>query len=86
MGGSPKRTETFDDMPMNASDPRFDVFYDFEEYLRHTFPILYVSCYPKANLPSHKAMKFERVNTHGLLFTWQGSDPSLKPIVCVTHG
>lgn len=27
---------------MNASDPRFDVFYDFEEYLRQIFPALYV--------------------------------------------
>lgn len=29
-------------MPMNASDPCFDVFYDFEEYLLKTFPVLYV--------------------------------------------
>lgn len=37
-----QRTESFDDMPMNASDPRFDVFYDLEAYLRKTFPALSV--------------------------------------------
>ncbi len=56
-------------MPMNASDPSFDVFYDFEDYLRTTFPLFV------------KATKFERVNTHGLLFTWAGTEPALKPIV-----
>ncbi|BEI97127.1 hypothetical protein CcaverHIS631_0207160 [Cutaneotrichosporon cavernicola] len=67
------RTESFDDMPMNASDPVFDVFYEFEEYLRTTFPLF------------HKATKFERVNTHGLLFTWEGTDESLKPMILMAH-
>ncbi|BEJ12254.1 hypothetical protein CspHIS471_0207140 [Cutaneotrichosporon sp. HIS471] len=67
------RTETFDDMPMNASDPVFDVFYQFEEYLRTTFPLF------------HKATKLERVNTHGLLFTWEGTDESLKPMILMAH-
>lgn len=69
MWGSHQRTEMFDDMPMNASDPVFDVFYEFEEHLRTTYPLF------------HRATKFERVNTHGLLFTWAGSDESLKPMV-----
>ncbi|CAK9783828.1 carboxypeptidase S [Cutaneotrichosporon oleaginosum] len=67
------RTETFDDMPMNASDPSFDVFYDFEEHLRTTYPLF------------HKATTFERVNTHGLLFTWRGTDATLKPMILMAH-
>ena len=30
---------------------------------------------------SHEKLEFERVNTHGMLFTWPGSNPELKPIV-----
>ncbi|KAK4688939.1 Gly-Xaa carboxypeptidase, partial [Tremellales sp. Uapishka_1] len=67
------RTETFDDMPLNASDPRFDVFYDLEAYLRSSFPLF------------HNALKFERVNVHGLLFTWDGVNPSLKPMLLMAH-
>ena len=66
-----QRTETFDDMPMNASDPRFDVFYEFEAYLRETFPLF------------HEQLSFERINVHGLMFTWNGSNPDLKPIVSI---
>ena len=32
---------------------------------------------------SHKRLEFERVNQHGLLFTWRGKIASLKPIVRV---
>ncbi|WVQ72044.1 hypothetical protein IAR50_001588 [Cryptococcus sp. DSM 104548] len=67
------RTETFDDMPMNATDPGFDVFCDFEDYLKKTFPLL---C---------KTLEFERVNEHGLLFTWQGTRPDLKPMLLMAH-
>lgn len=64
-----QRTETFDDMTMNATDPSFDVFYDLERYLRETFPLF------------HEKLAFEKVNGHGLLFTWRGSKPDLKPVV-----
>lgn len=29
----------------------------------------------------HEHLTLEHVNTHGLLFTWTGSDEQLKPIV-----
>lgn len=56
-------------MTMNAADPAFDVFYDLEKYLRNTFPLF------------HDKLDFEKVNEHGLLFTWRGSKPDLKPVV-----
>ncbi|KAL7420324.1 hypothetical protein Q5752_005293 [Cryptotrichosporon argae] len=67
------RTETFDDMSFNASDLAFDVFYDFEAYLRKTFPLF------------HAQLSLEHVNVHGLLFTWQGSRPDLQPILLMAH-
>ncbi|WOO84221.1 Carboxypeptidase S [Vanrija pseudolonga] len=67
------RTETFDGMSFNASDPSFDVFYDFEAYLRKTFPLF------------HKHIPVEHVNVHGLLFTWKGTNPALKPIMLMAH-
>ncbi|KAF8757186.1 carboxypeptidase s [Rhizoctonia solani] len=33
----------------------------------------------------HKALKVEKVNTYGLLFTWKGSDSSLKPLLLMGH-
>jgi hypothetical protein len=33
-------TESHDDSPMDAADPRWDVFYELERYIRVTFPLL----------------------------------------------
>lgn len=30
-------------------------------------------------------MEVEKVNTYSLLLTWQGSDPSLDPVLLVSH-
>jgi Gly-Xaa carboxypeptidase len=56
-------------MTMNATDSAFNVFYDLEKYLRETFPLF------------HEKLELEKVNEHGLLFTWKGSKPDLKPVV-----
>jgi len=56
-------------MPMNATHPSFDVVNDLEVYLRRTFPLF------------HDKLAFEKVNEHGLLFTWKGTKTELKPIV-----
>ncbi|HEX2681891.1 MAG TPA: M20/M25/M40 family metallo-hydrolase, partial [Candidatus Dormibacteraeota bacterium] len=42
-------------------------------YLRDSFPRL------------HAALQPEKVNRHGLLYTWSGSDPSLAPLVLLAH-
>ncbi|TXT11189.1 hypothetical protein VHUM_01940 [Vanrija humicola] len=67
------RTETFEGMPTDAADPQFDQFYVFEAYLRATFPAV------------HAKIQLEHVNVHGLLYTWQGSNAALKPIVLMAH-
>ncbi|MBN1535064.1 MAG: M20/M25/M40 family metallo-hydrolase, partial [Spirochaetes bacterium] len=48
-------------------------FLRFHEYLART--------YPKA----HRVLQRERVNDLSLLYTWKGSDPSLKPMLLMAH-
>lgn len=67
------RTESYDDLGEVGEDPRWDVFFGLHEYLEDTFPRM------------HKDLKVEKVNTHGLVFTWQGSDDSKKPVVLMAH-
>lgn len=66
-------TQSYDDMGAVGEDARWDVMYDLAEYLERTFPLVFGS------------LLLEKVNTHGLLFTWEGSDPSLKPTVLMAH-
>lgn len=67
------KTESFDDLGAIGEDPRWDVFYSFHQFLEKTFPLI------------HEKLLVEKVNTHGLLFTWQGSDESLKPTLLMAH-
>lgn len=64
---------SYDDLGPVGEDPRWDVMYDVAEYLRRTFPRV------------HEKLQLEKVNTHGLLYTWEGSDPALKPTVLMAH-
>lgn len=65
-------TEAYDDMALNVtSDERFDVFKDFHKFIAKHFP---------------KAWKHvETVNTYGLLYTFKGKNPDLKPGVFMAH-
>ncbi|KAJ8125395.1 hypothetical protein O1611_g8244 [Lasiodiplodia mahajangana] len=67
------KTESFDDMGAIGDDARWDVFFEFAAYLEKTFPLV------------HKHLKLEKVNTHGLLYTWQGTDAAKKPTVFMAH-
>lgn len=67
------KTESFDDLGAIGEDKRWDVFYGFHEYLEQTFPRI------------HAELKVEHVNTHGLVYTWEGSDSKKKPMVVMAH-
>ncbi|KAK3290468.1 uncharacterized protein B0H64DRAFT_412433 [Chaetomium fimeti] len=67
------KTESFDDLGPIGEDARWDVFYAFYEFLEKTFPRI------------HKELLVEKVNTHGLLYTWKGSDKSLRPTLLMAH-
>ncbi|KAI7084517.1 carboxypeptidase S [Hortaea werneckii] len=66
-------TESFDDMGPVGEDKRWDTRFELHKYLANTFPRM------------HKSLKVETVNTFGLVYTWQGSDASLKPLVLMAH-
>lgn len=38
-----------------------------------------------SQLNRHEKLHLELVNEHGLLYTWQGSDEQLKPILLMAH-
>jgi Gly-Xaa carboxypeptidase len=67
------RTQSYDDLGPVGEDPRWDTMYDFADYLKKTFPRV------------HSALTLEKVNTHGLLYTWKGSDASLHPTLLMAH-
>ncbi|KAJ4991929.1 peptidase family M20/M25/M40 [Stagonosporopsis vannaccii] len=66
-------TASYDDMGDVGADPRWDIFNSFENYLEKTFPL------------THAALQLEKVNTHGLLYTWPGTDASLKATLLMAH-
>ncbi|GLB41814.1 putative to MEROPS metallopeptidase family M20A [Lyophyllum shimeji] len=66
-------TESFDDMGPVGEDRRWEAFAPFHDYLLAAFPLV------------HSTLQLTKVNTYGLLYVWQGSDASLKPIVLAGH-
>lgn len=65
-------TMSYDDLPMDPTkDERFAVFKDFHNYLFKSFPLA--------------AKHVETVNTYGLVYTIEGTDPSLKPVLLMAH-
>nr|POE49573.1 carboxypeptidase s [Quercus suber]POF20079.1 carboxypeptidase s [Quercus suber] len=66
-------TESFDDMGAVGADPRWEVFDAFAAYLATQFPRV------------HAQLTLEKVNQHGLLFTWAGRAPARKPLVLLAH-
>ncbi|WVQ69845.1 uncharacterized protein L199_008066 [Kwoniella botswanensis] len=66
-------TESFDDNGEPNEDPRWKPFFDFQAWLEDTFPL------------AHTTAKIEYINTLGILATFEGSDPSLKPLLLMSH-
>ncbi|SMR52297.1 unnamed protein product [Zymoseptoria tritici ST99CH_3D1] len=66
-------TQSFDDLGPIGEDKRWEVFGPLHKYFEATFPRI------------HSELKVEKVNTHGLLYTWHGSDKALKPLVLMAH-
>lgn len=68
-------SESYDDLGPIGQDKRWDIFYQMEEYLKAKYPTVF------------KTVKFDNVNTHGLVLTWEGSVPAekAKPILMLAH-
>lgn len=66
-------SESYDDLGEVGEDERWETMFDVAAYLKKTFPAV------------HSKLQLEKVNTHGLLYTWKGSDESLKPTLLMAH-
>lgn len=57
----------------NDVPERWQAFPTFAEWLKDEFPRV------------HAKLELEKVHQHGLLYTWKGSDASLKPLLMMAH-
>ncbi|CAG8941385.1 unnamed protein product [Penicillium salamii] len=64
---------SYDDLGATGEDERWNPFHELLPVLQKLYPIF------------HKRVKLEKINTFGLLYTLEGSDPSLKPTVLLAH-
>ncbi|MGB5317756.1 M20/M25/M40 family metallo-hydrolase, partial [Eudoraea sp.] len=53
--------------------PDSTAFFGFHRFLESTFPL------------THENLSLEKINEYSLLYTWEGSDPSKKPIILMSH-
>ncbi|KAJ7117493.1 carboxypeptidase S [Mycena epipterygia] len=66
-------TETFDAMGPIGEDERWLTRGPFVEHLEKAFPLV------------HATLDLQKVNTYGLIYAWQGTDASLKPLLLMGH-
>lgn len=66
-------TVSYDDMGSVGDDTRWEIFADLALYYKRSFPRV------------HAQLELTIVNTYGLLYTWPGTDMSLKPVVLMAH-
>lgn len=66
-------TESYDDMGPVSEDPRWNIFSALHNYLLGAFPLV------------HSALSLTKVNTYALMYVWEGSDASLKPVLLAAH-
>ncbi|CAO1620640.1 unnamed protein product [Parajaminaea phylloscopi] len=71
-------TTVFDNEKPPEEDPELwkRLFEPFREYLQGTFPRVHQNDGPISR---------ELVHEHGLLYTWKGTDDSLKPVLLMAH-
>lgn len=88
------RTETYDQMGELGMDSRWDKFANFHQYLSQVFPQVYVSLlytqaiHVRTELmvsSSHQTLQLTNINTYALLYVWEGTDRSLKPLLLNAH-
>jgi len=58
---------------MNPAQKNPQVFNDFHQFLKQSYPKV------------HASLQLEMINGLSLLYRWKGTDPSLKPIMLMSH-
>ncbi|KZT10071.1 carboxypeptidase S [Laetiporus sulphureus 93-53] len=66
-------TQAYDKMGPIGEDSRWEVFAPFHDYLHDVFPRI------------HSLLDLTKLNTYGLVYSWKGSDESLKPLLLTAH-
>lgn len=66
-------TESYDQMGPVGTDPRWEKFRAFHDYLLKAFPLV------------HTSLEVTKVNTYGLIYVWKGTSSSLKPLLLAAH-
>lgn len=68
-------SESYDELGPIGQDPRWDIFYQVEAYLKAKYPTVF------------STVKLDHANTHGLILTWEGSvrASKAKPILMLAH-
>ncbi|PVH78384.1 Gly-Xaa carboxypeptidase [Cadophora sp. DSE1049] len=66
-------TVTYDEMGLVGEDSRWEVFGALPKYFEETF------------LRVYHALEVITINKYAFLYTWKGSDSSLKPVVFMAH-
>lgn len=67
-------TEMEDVHPAPADKPEYySRFFELHEYLAKNYPL------------THEHLQLEKVNEVGLLYTWEGSNKDLKPLILMAH-
>lgn len=68
---NPKSVETNEEL--YELEPLWKNFELFHDYLAKTYPL------------THQHLKLDKVNKLALVYTWEGSDPSKKPLMLTAH-
>ncbi|KAG2125028.1 hypothetical protein DEU56DRAFT_825962 [Suillus clintonianus] len=66
-------TVCYDDLGTPEEDPRWEIFNDFHTYIEQRFPKV------------HATLQQTKVATYALVYHWQGTDTSLKPLLLAAH-
>ncbi|KAL2782538.1 hypothetical protein BJX66DRAFT_345744 [Aspergillus keveii] len=68
-------SESYDDLGPIGLDPRWDIFFSVEAYIKKEYPAVF------------ETVTLDHANTHGLILTWEGSVPpdKAKPILMLAH-
>ncbi|KAI0085827.1 carboxypeptidase S [Irpex rosettiformis] len=66
-------TEMFDDLKPPGEDPHWEIFGKLHEFIENKFPNV------------HTTLTKTVVNSYALVYHWQGSDESLKPLLLTAH-
>ncbi|KAG1860316.1 hypothetical protein DFJ58DRAFT_779286 [Suillus subalutaceus] len=66
-------TVCYDDLGTPEEDPRWKVFDEFHTYIEQRFPKV------------HASLQRTKIATYALVYHWQGTDTSLKPLLLAAH-